>query len=132
MKLIRTILFTQGLYLILTAMWPFVSMESFLLVTGQKYDLRLVYTVSLVLLPIGLLLFIKAWCFNGLWDSLFLVGFLSAGGLAIADLYFSFRGIVSFVYAIDGVFQLVFLLLWSIAIIRYHTYLIYLAGSWKT
>lgn len=131
MKQIKTILLIQGFYLTLTAVWPLVSMQSFLQVTGPKYDLWLVNTVSLLLLPVGLLLLVKAICFTGVWDSLFIVGLLNAAALAIADFYFGLKGIVSPVYLVDGLCQLGFVLAWSIAIFKYHIHLLYFAGSWK-
>lgn len=42
----RTLAFLQGTYYLLTGVWPFASMGTFLAVTGPKTDLWLVRTVG--------------------------------------------------------------------------------------
>ena len=50
----------QGVYYILTGLWPLVSMQSFELVTGPKTDDWLVQTVGLLLAVIGMTLLARA------------------------------------------------------------------------
>ena len=43
----------QGIYWLLTGVWPFLHLPSFLWVTGPKEDLWLLYTVSILITAIG-------------------------------------------------------------------------------
>jgi hypothetical protein len=43
----------QGIYFFITGIWPILSIQTFLLVTGPKTDLWLVKTVGIVLATIG-------------------------------------------------------------------------------
>jgi hypothetical protein len=56
----RSMIAAQGLYYILTGLWPVVSMQSFELVTGPKTDDWLVQTVGLLLAVIGMTLLARA------------------------------------------------------------------------
>src|SRR5437762_13479570 len=47
---------TQALYYLVTALWPLVSIRSFMRVTGPKTDTWLVKTVSMMILAVGLAL----------------------------------------------------------------------------
>ncbi|SHL25073.1 hypothetical protein SAMN05444407_10372 [Chryseobacterium contaminans] len=47
----------QLLYYFATSLWPLVHIKSFLIITGDKTDIWLVKTVSILLLPYCLLLF---------------------------------------------------------------------------
>jgi hypothetical protein len=46
----------QGIYFLVTGIWPLISMRSFLAITGPKTDLWLVKTVGLVLAVISAVL----------------------------------------------------------------------------
>ncbi len=46
----------QGIYFLVTGIWPLISMRTFLTITGPKTDLWLVKTVGLVLAVIGAVL----------------------------------------------------------------------------
>ena len=50
----------QGLYYLITGIWPLVHMESFLAVTGPKTDLWLVQTVGALIAVIGAMLLASA------------------------------------------------------------------------
>src|SRR4051812_24111098 len=50
----------QGFYYFVTGLWPLVSMQSFLKVTGPKTDLWLVQVVAALVLVIGLILITAA------------------------------------------------------------------------
>lgn len=49
----RPIAGVQGIYFLLTGLWPLVSIESFQWVTGPKTDLWLVYCVGCLVAVIG-------------------------------------------------------------------------------
>ena len=52
----RFVLTAQGIYYLLTGIWPLVSMATFEAVTGPKTDDWLVHTVGALLVAIGLTL----------------------------------------------------------------------------
>jgi hypothetical protein len=53
MKLFRIIVWVQGIYTLVTAIWPIVDIESFMMVTGYKTDVWLVKTVGALLIPVA-------------------------------------------------------------------------------
>jgi hypothetical protein len=55
------VLFIQGVYYLVTGVWPLVSMDTFLRVTGPKTDLWLVNTVGALIAVIALALLVAAW-----------------------------------------------------------------------
>jgi hypothetical protein len=110
-KLYKALIWVQGLYTLVTALWGLLDINSFMAVTGPKNDIWLVKTVSVVLLAIALALlsfaFIKA-------DPLpaIVLGFCTSAGLAAIDFYYSSREVISPVYALDGIAEVVFALVW--------------------
>src|SRR3954468_1474564 len=57
---VTSVLWVQGLYYLATGVWPLVSMDTFLMVTGPKTDLWLVDTVGVLVGVIGLVLLLAA------------------------------------------------------------------------
>lgn len=53
-KVFKPLLWIQGLYLLFTALWALIDIDSFMRLTGPKTDIWLVKTVSVLLLAIGL------------------------------------------------------------------------------
>lgn len=65
----------QGIYFLITGIWPLLSMKTFLLITGPKTDLWLVKTFGLILAVIGAVLLyaqmtgkIKQICLSSCWQ----------------------------------------------------------------
>ena len=52
----HTVALVQGIYFLITGIWPLIHMHSFLAITGPKTDLWLVKTVGLILAVIGAVL----------------------------------------------------------------------------
>src|SRR5436305_4320727 len=50
----------QGIYFLATGVWPLISMDTFLAVTGPKTDLWLVNTVAVLVTVIGLVFLLAA------------------------------------------------------------------------
>lgn len=119
MKALKILLWGQGTYYLLSGLWPLADIESFMEITGPKTDVWLVKTVGLVLLPVSasLLSYIYDNSGKARFPALVL-GAGSAAAFACADFYYSGRGIISEVYAADGLVQMVFLLLWAIIALR--------------
>jgi hypothetical protein len=118
-KVFKVLIWVQGLYTLLTALWGLVDIDSFMAVTGPKSDVWLVKTVSVILLAIAValisFLFVKT-------DPLpaILLGLLTSAGLAAIDFYYSGREVISPVYALDGIAEAVFALVWIYLLLQRH------------
>jgi hypothetical protein len=117
MKLFRIILGIQSIYYLLTAAWGLLDIQSFMEATGPKTDVWLVKTVSLLLLAISFSfianLFIKT--------NPFPVAILSIAcciSLAAIDFYYSSKKIISFIYSIDGIVEIILLAFWIVIIFK--------------
>jgi hypothetical protein len=55
-KLVRILGYSQGMYYVLTGLWPILHLESFMAVTGPKTDTWLVKMVGLLAASIGIYL----------------------------------------------------------------------------
>lgn len=103
--------FLQGLYFIITGIWPLVHIESFLYITGYKTDIWLVKTVGILILPYSVL------CFYTIGNTkrntaIATVNIICCLGLAWVDLYYYLKGIISWVYLIDFALEMIFSAYW--------------------
>jgi hypothetical protein len=105
------LLWVQGSYTIVTALWGLVDIESFMMVTGPKTDIWLVKTVSILLLPIAVVFFYSLY-FNTDQRLVAIVGWLTALGLACIDFYYTANQTIRWVYAADGVLEILFCITW--------------------
>ncbi len=119
-KLLKVLLSVQGSYTLITAVWPLINIQSFMVITGPKTDIWLVKTVAVVLLPIALLLLLHLLRPTDPIH-LIVVGLTCSIGLAAIDFYYSIKGTISWVYAVDGVLEFVFFLCWLYIGIRVYT-----------
>jgi len=101
----------QGVYYLLTGLWPWISMTTFLWVTGSKTDLWLVQTVGALITVIGATLCVAAYFKEGSW-SVFCLALGTALALAVVEVLFVFQGRISFVYLLDAVLQVGLVSLW--------------------
>jgi hypothetical protein len=110
-KLYRVLLWVQGVYTLLTALWGLIDIDSFMAVTGPKTDIWLVKTVSVILVAIGVALLSFLWVQSDPLPAI-LLGLLTSAGLAAIDFYYSGREVISWVYALDGIAEALFTLVW--------------------
>lgn len=111
MKLYRNIIKIQGIYILITAVWALLDIESFMLVTGYKTDVWLVKTVSLLLMSVALTLLSFLFVPSHPWTAGILGG-TSAAALMMIDFYYGLTGVISPVYMIDGVVEFGFVVIW--------------------
>ncbi|AWM42321.1 hypothetical protein C1280_20300 [Gemmata obscuriglobus] len=107
----------QGLYFLVTGVWPLAHMESFLAVTGPKTDLWLVQTVGALIAAVGTALLLAALSGRVTWD-VALLGALTAAALAAVDITFVTRDVIPPVYLADAVPEVVFVLWWLVGAAR--------------
>jgi hypothetical protein len=110
-KIYSILLWVQGVYTLLTALWGLVDIKSFMRVTGPKTDIWLVKTVSVLLLPITFCFF-AALFLNMPFLSVSIIGIMTTAGLAAIDFYYTANRTIKWVYALDGIVDVLFLLTW--------------------
>jgi hypothetical protein len=111
MKVFRLLLLTQCSYYLVTAIWPLVDINSFMLVTGYKTDIWLVKTVGVLFIPIALTL--ATYLPNAAPDKrVIILGGFTALVVCIIDFYYSGAGVISRIYRVDGCIQLAFISGW--------------------
>jgi hypothetical protein len=106
---------TQGLFYLLTGLWPLVSMRTFLWVTGPKTDLWLVKTFSIPVMVIGGVLLL-AWGRQTVSLEIGLLAVGVAGGLALADIVYVWKRVIGPVYLFDAAVEAALVLWWVLGI----------------
>jgi hypothetical protein len=112
----QTLLKIQGIYYIITGIWPILSMDTFLMVTGPKTDLWLVIVVGMLIFLNGLVFLYCSYA----KERNIPVEFLAAGmalTLAVLEVIFFIQGIISAVYLLDAALELVLVIFWMIILI---------------
>ncbi|QCR22242.1 hypothetical protein [Pontibacter sp. SGAir0037] len=111
MKRAEWIALCQGLYWTVPGVWPLIHMPSFIWVTGPKVDLWLVRTVSILLVVIGLVLLFAA-VRRRVTPEIKWLGIGGAAGMAYIDFYYSLIDRIRNVYMLDGVLEIILIILW--------------------
>jgi hypothetical protein len=122
---IRPLLAIQGIFYLLTGIWPLVSIRSFKAVTGEKTDKWtgllmdhwLVYTVALLIIAVALALLVAAWQREGT-ASIATLAISAAIGLTTIDIVYVSRGVILPIYLLDAVAELALLSTWAALLIR--------------
>ncbi len=104
----------QGLYYLVTGIWPLVSIGTFQKVTGPKVDLWLVKTAGVLITAIGLVL-TRAGLRERVPDEVPLLAVSSAVGLTGIDVVYTARGRISPVYLLDALAELLLIAGWALA-----------------
>ncbi len=103
----------QGLFYLVTGLWPLLHLQSFLTVTGPKTDLWLVKTLGVVISVIGAVLGM-AGAQRSVTRELAFLGGGSAAGLTAIEVIYGARGRISRVYLLDAVVELTLLIGWGL------------------
>ena len=107
----------QSLYYVATALWALFSVGTFQKVTGPKTDVWLVKTVGVLVAAIGGALGVAGFRRRET-PEIGLLGAGSAAGLAGIDAYYTAKGRIPPVYALDGLAELGFLGCWIYVLAR--------------
>lgn len=106
----------QGFYYFVTGIWPLLSIDTFMQVTGPKTDTWLVKTVGVLVTVIGAAL-INA----GLWidfsPEVLIIAIGSALGLMLIDIIYVLKKVISKIYLLDAAAELVLVIGWLLALI---------------
>ena len=109
----KVLIYSQGVYTLLTAVWPLVDIQSFMRVTGPKTDIWLVKTVGAILIPISITLMSYAWIKTDKRPAL-LLGMLTCISFIVIDFYYASADVISDIYMLDGLLEIGFLIYWII------------------
>jgi len=109
-KLYRVVLVLQGIYILLTALWALADIKSFMFITGPKTDIWLVKTVAVSLISISLFFLLSSTKREE--RAVSFIAFVFSFGFAYIDFFYSLNKTIRWVYAIDGIVETLFGLLW--------------------
>lgn len=126
--LITLLLWVQGLYYLVMGVWPLVSIETFLQVTGPKTDHLqspqlsaadhwLVMTVTVLIVAVALALLTAAWRRSQSVEAVVLA-VAAAVALTAIDVIYVWRQVIAPVYLVDAASEVVLLLGWVVALPR--------------
>ena len=114
MEQIRWLLLIQGLYFLVTGVWPLVSMRTFEAITGPKTDDWLVKTVGLLVTVIAVVLLWEAWQ-NRIVPEVALLAAGSAAVLLAVDIVYVAKRVIRPVYLLDALLEALFVAAWALA-----------------
>ena len=109
-KLYKYALLVQGMYVLLTAVWALADIQSFMFITGPKTDVWLVRTVAVLLICISLFFLLSSK--KSEEPRVTLTALVFSFGLAYIDFYYTLNNTIRWVYALDGIVESMFGLLW--------------------
>lgn len=115
----------QGLYFAATGIWPLISVDTFQAVTGRKSDHLIaerpteadhwmLYTISVLILAISIVLLRAAWRRRISGDVAWLAA-LSAAALAGIDIVYVARGVLRPIYLLDAAIEIGIIITWLAA-----------------
>jgi hypothetical protein len=110
-----TVALVQGIYFLVTGIWPIISMKTFLLITGPKSDLWLVKTVGLILAVIGAVL-LYAQMTATVNSPVILLAIGAALGLALVESIYVAKRVISPIYLADTFVELILIGWWILSI----------------
>ncbi len=102
----------QGIYYLLTGLWPLFSIRTFQRVTGPKIDLWLVKTVGVLVAVIAAVLVLAGFR-PAVSLEMLVLGGGSAAALAGIDIYYSSKGTISPIYLVDAVVEITLVAAWA-------------------
>jgi hypothetical protein len=110
-------LWVQGVYYLVSGVWPLVSMDTFLAVTGPKTDLWLVRTVGALITLIAIVLLIAA-SRQDRWTEIGVLAVGSASVLFATDVIHVSLGVIPPIYLADAAVELVLISWWVVILTR--------------
>jgi hypothetical protein len=113
-RLLYYICLLQSIYYAITGIWPLLHIESFIWITGPKYDLWLVKTVGILILVTGIVLFMAARN-KRISLEILLLAVGNAIGLTAIDVYYAGIDRISNIYLLDALAEVILVIIWLIA-----------------
>lgn len=111
---------SHAVYIFITAVWPIIDIESFMVVTGPKTDIWLVKTVGALLIPVSITMIVNLVAVDNKWPLITL-----GAGIAIAficvDCYYALNDVISNIYLADAAVEFMFLVGWIVSAAKYNS-----------
>lgn len=114
-KGLNNVFLFQGVYFIITGIWPLLSMGSFIEATGPKQDTWLVEMVGLLSTSVGLTFIVSSLRRHPLPV---LLGYAVAASFLTMDVLYVASGVIDRIYLLDAAIQFAFIGAMTIFIIR--------------
>ena len=105
----------QGVFYLITGLWPLFSRRTFEKVTGPKVDFWLVQTAGVLISVIGSVL-ISAGLRRKVIPEITALGLGSAAGLTGVDIVFTAKNRISTVYLLDALAEIGIIALWIVGV----------------
>ncbi|HZU13964.1 MAG TPA: hypothetical protein VFB58_14075 [Chloroflexota bacterium] len=99
----------QGIYFLVTGLWPLISSRTFQMITGPKVDLWVVKATGLLIAVIGTVLLRS----RPPSREIALLGALSAASLGAIDTWYAVKGRISRIYLADAAAEALFIAGWK-------------------
>lgn len=115
-KLRAALLWSQGSYTLLTAVWPIVHIKSFMDVSGYKTDIWLVKTVGILLAAIAVCLLLSISSKENF--PVAVLGLFTAAGMAYVDFFYALNDTIPDIYMADGAVEILFVLVWIYLLVK--------------
>jgi hypothetical protein len=112
--LLRGTALGQGVFYLITGLWPLISRRTFEAVTGPKTDFWLVHTAGLLITVVGSALGL-AGLRRRVTPEMALLGTGSAAALSAIDVVYVCLGRISRVYLLDAVAEWLLIAGWAVA-----------------
>jgi hypothetical protein len=110
MRFFRSLIIAHSVYILITAIWPLINIQSFMAVTGPKTDVWLVKTVGALLIPVGLTML--SYVSRPPDNPLFILAIGTAIAFIAIDTYYALNDTISDIYLLDAVLEFFFLVGW--------------------
>lgn len=114
-KQLSNVFLFQGVYFLITGIWPLLGMESFMVATGPKQDTWLVEMVGLLAASIGLTFIVSSLRNRHLP---IVLAYATASSFLLMDVVYVAKGVISSIYLLDAVIQFAFITVLTIFIIK--------------
>lgn len=109
--LARFVVWVQGTYYMLMGLWPLLNAGSFVNSGAPKIDIWLVKTVGTLLIVSGFVLVLAAYR-RRVSMEIAVLGMGNALALLITEMVYVFRGIISPIYILDALVEILLILSW--------------------
>lgn len=116
-KFVFYLLYLQGFYFLITGVWPFIHLESFLWVTGPKKDIWLLKTVA-ALISVAGLSFLVAGFRRESNAAIVTLALGSAFSLMAVDIYYATHDVIWDVYLLDAVAEALLIAAWVVLLLK--------------
>lgn len=123
MKKLATTVIIQGVYYGITGLWGLLHIESFMKVTGPKFDIWLVKMVSVLIIVISIVLITSGYRKNVTLEIIILAIGSAIGFIAI-DVYYVAIDRIDSVYLLDALAEVVLIIVWAVMLGKNKTHLI--------